>query len=300
MSFSEDYKRELWEEEPPRRPCCRHALAQGLLFCAQTQDAAFQIKLPAKELGEKIAEFLSHHLHTEVSRREGTHVGRPYLSAELISRPTYARFQRADMSDLPLSEVLGFDCENCARYFLRGVLIAAGSITDPLKSYHLEISCRDSATARRLSALFGEITVTPKTIKRPGGTHLYYKNSAEMEDIFSYLHARHTLFALINSKIEREIRNNENRATNCVAQNIQKAVRAAAEQSTAIECLKKSSEWDKLPTTLRATAELRLEHPDATLQELALLHLPPITKSGLNHRLQKLNAIAAEVAQKQN
>ena len=134
----------------------------------------------------------------------------------------------------------------------------------------------------------------PKIVRRKNGMHLYYKNSTAMEDVFSYLHAHKTLFALINQKIEREIRNDENRATNCVARNIQKAVTAAAEQTQAIERLRGSREWDRLSAPLRETAELRLSNPEATLSELALLHTPPITKSGLNHRLKKLSELAGE------
>ena len=100
----------------------------------------------------------------------------------------------------------------------------------------------------------------------------------------------------MSAKIERDIRNEENRATNCVAQNIQKAVRAASEQVAAIERLKHSGRWDTVDESLRITAELRLEYEDATLAELAARHNPPITKSGLNHRLQKLMELAGEMS----
>jgi DNA-binding protein WhiA len=81
-----------------------------------------------------------------------------------------------------------------------------------------------------------------------------------------------------------------------VAQNIQKAVRAAGEHMAAIDSLRESGAWDKLPLNLRETAELREANPDATLSELAHMHNPPITKSGLNHRLQKLTELARETA----
>jgi DNA-binding protein WhiA len=199
------------------------------------------------------------------------------------------------MSDLSLSHLLGFDCEACTRYFLRGAFITAGSVTDPAKTRQVTLSCRDGATARRLSEVLCEVGVPPHSIRRQNGMQLYYKNSVAIEDLFSYLHAHKTLFALINNKIEREIRNGENRATNCVAQNIQKAVKAAAAQTEAIEALQQSREWDKLSEMLRETALLRLSNPDATLSELALLHNPPITKSGLNHRLKKLTELASEL-----
>ena len=298
MSFSEQCKIELWEEEPPKKPCCRRAQTMGLLFGAEQEGGVFRLRLPGEDLGTRVAAFLEKQLHTTVELTAGKHVGRPYTALTLWSRAVYAQFQRADMSDLPLSHLLGFDCEACARYFLRGAFIAVGSVTDPSKTRQVTLSCRDGATARRLSEVLCEAKVPPHTIRRASGTQLYYKNSTAIEDLFSYLHAHKTLFALINNKIEREIRNDENRATNCVAQNIQKAVRAAAEQTEAIETLKGSREWDKLSETLRETALLRLDNPDATLAELALLHNPPITKSGLNHRLKKLTELALEVTQK--
>ena len=295
MSFSEECKIEFWEEEPPKKPCCRRALATGLLFCAETPGGAFSLTLPGS-LGERVADFLEKQLRTQVELVSFRRTGRDYCTLTLVSGSVRSQLQRADMSDLPLPKLLNFDCDACLRYFLRGVLIAAGSITDPIKTHHMEISCRDATTAHRLSSLWAEISDEPKFIRRRGGVNLYYKNSVAMEDIFSYLHARRTLFALINSKIERDIRNNENRATNCVAQNIQKAVRAAGEHMAAIELLRESGAWDKLPLNLRETAELREANPDATLSELAHMHNPPITKSGLNHRLQKLTELARETA----
>ena len=299
MSFSQECKIEFWEEEPPKKPCCRRALAQGLLFCAEVQDGMFRLSVPGEDLGERVAAFLEKQLHTTVRATSFCHVGNPYTALELVSRATCAQFQRADISDLPLSRLLGFDCDTCTRYFLRGAFITSGSMTDPAKAWHMEFSCRDSATARRLSEVLDEIHAPPRTIKRKNGTHLYYKNSTVMEELLSHLHANRTLFAVINAKIEREIRNEENRATNCVAQNIQKAVYAASEHIAAIEFVRASETWDKLPEALRETAELRLQYPDSTLAELALLHNPPITKSGLNHRLKKMIKLAKEI-QEQN
>jgi DNA-binding protein WhiA len=267
----------------------------GLLFGAEQEGGVFRLRLPGEELGQRVAAFLEKQLHTEVEQVAGNHRGNPYIAISLWSKSVYAQFQRADMSDLPLSRLLGFDCDACKRYFLRGAFITAGSMTDPTKAWHMEFSCRDGATARRLAEVLTEVGASPRTIKRKNGTHLYYKNSTVIEELLSYLQANRTLFAIINTKIEREIRNDENRATNCVAQNIHKAVCAASEHIAAIEELRGSKEWDKLPEALRETAELRLQNPDSTLSELALLHNPPITKSGLNHRLKKMIQLAGEL-----
>ena len=97
---------------------------------------------------------------------------------------------------------------------------------------------------------------------------------------------------IMNLRIERDIRNQENRATNCVTKNIEKSVSASAKQMDAIEKLILSGMLAQLPETIRITARLRAENPDASLEELRNLHVPPITKSGLNHRLQKILAEA--------
>ena len=299
MTFSEECKQELLEEDVPRHPCCRHAMVAGLLFCADTADGVFRHTYAGDAIGQRVEAFLQKELRTEVSGEHFYRVGRPYIRLTLYSRRLLSLLQRANISDLPLSRLLGFECEHCLRYFLRGIFVAVGSVTDLQKSYHMEFSCGDSTTAHRVRELLSQIAAPPATVHRKDGTHLYYKSSAAMEDVFSYLHARRALFALINIKIERDIRNQENRATNCVAQNIQKAVHAATQQTEAIEALRATPAWDMLPKSLRDTAQLRLEFPDATLAELASRHNPPITKSGLNHRLQKLAALAAEQSTKQ-
>ena len=295
MSFSDECKIELLCEELPKKSCCRRAMAQGLLFCADMAGGVFRFDVPGGEVGEGIVSFLSHQLHTQISQQPFERVGRPYLSLALVSRGAMAQLQRADMSDLPLPRTLGFDCEGWTRAFLQGVFVATGSMTDPGKAYHFELSCRSTSAARRVEQLLCEVATPPKTVRRRGGVNLYYKSSAAIEDVLSYLRANRALFSLINHKIERDIRNEENRATNCVAKNIQKAVDAASAQVAAIQRLKKSRAWDKLSEQLRTTAELRLQYEDATLAELALRHNPPITKSGLNHRLQKLSEMSEEL-----
>jgi len=105
MSFSQECKIEFWEEDPPKKPCCRRALAQGLLFCAEAQDGVFRLNIPDVELGEQIAAFLEKQLHTTVRTTSLCRMGNEYLALELVSRATNAQFQRADMSDLPLSRL---------------------------------------------------------------------------------------------------------------------------------------------------------------------------------------------------
>ena len=116
-----------------------------------------------------------------------------------------------------------------------------------------------------------------------------------ISDILYYTGAVKMSFEYSNTGIEKEIRNYENRATNCVAKNIYRAVNASHKQIEAIEALIESHKFDSLPEELRETALIRLNNPESTMIELSLMHSPPISKSGLNHRLKKIVEFAIHI-----
>ena len=130
--------------------------------------------------------------------------------------------------------------------------------------------------------------VPPSKTKRNGKIGLFYRNESAIEDFLTTCGASHMLFTLFNSQIEKDIRNLENRATNCVTKNILRSVEAAHQQAIAIEKLKEFGFFDELPKEVQITAELRLDNQETPLSELALMHTPPISKSGLNHRLARI------------
>ncbi len=297
MLFSEQCKKEWIEEEPPKNPCCRYALVYGLAFCARVEGQRMYFDFPNAEVATAAENALCGVLHAATESREIIQGRRRYVEVQVVSRRALSFLQKLSMSDLPLTELMDLKCEHCVRYFLRGVFTASAGITDPGHAYHLELHCRDEKSAAELITLLTSLGFPPKIIKRKRGVGLYYKDSAAIEDVLSYLHTHKALFALINSKINRDIRNAENRATNCDTRNIRRAVAASANQVAAIRALQNSLAWNHVPTALRETAELRLLHPDASMVELAAEHDPPITKSGLNHRMQKLVQMAQESAE---
>ena len=124
------------------------------------------------------------------------------------------------------------------------------------------------------------------------------KNGGNIQEVLAHLGATASVFHFFNAQIEREIRNNENRATNCVAENIGRSMRAGARQTAAIRYLAEQELLLSLSDDLRYTAHLRLDNPEATLAELAAMHTPPITKSGLNHRLEKIMAFYEKALRK--
>ena len=184
--------------------------------------------------------------------------------------------------------ILKFSCDACRSAFLRGAFLAYGTVNDPRKSFHLEFSLPNGWGAEALCGVLITLGYPPRAILRKGNVGLYFKDSASVEDLITAMGAHHGLFEVINSRIERDIRNNENRATNCVAKNIEKTISAATRHMEAINKLMEHGKMENLPEGVRYTAMLRYRNPDATLDELARMHEPTISKSGLSHRLQKL------------
>ena len=135
----------------------------------------------------------------------------------------------------------------------------------------------------------------PRKIQRGAKHCLYYKNNGAILDFLYCIGSNHSGLYMANSFIERDIRNNENRATNCVARNISRSVFASQKQLGAIEKLMETGKLDALPEELQYTARLRAENDSASMSELAALHEPPISKSGLNGRLQKLMEAAEDL-----
>lgn len=184
------------------------------------------------------------------------------------------------------------DC--CRRAFLRGAFLAGGSVTDPEKRYHLELSTTHLKVSRETELLLDELALKPKATERKGSSVLYFKQSEAIEDFLTLIGAPVSAMAVMSAKIEKDWRNDANRKTNCDAANVDKAVAAAQEQLAALRRLEERGQFDTLPEKLRHTAELRRAHPEVTLQELAELHEPPLTKSAVNHRLRKLLALGNE------
>lgn len=186
------------------------------------------------------------------------------------------------------------DC--CKAAFLRGAFLAGGSVTDPEKGYHLEMTTTHQSVAREAYALMQEVLgFYPKTATRGGGQVLYIKQSDLISDCLTFLSAPVAAMGIIEAKLEKELNNKVNRRCNCDEANTSKVVEAAQEQLAAIRTLKESGQLANLPNKLLQAAAAREENPAASLTELAAMMEPPITKPAMNHRLKKLVQLAQEV-----
>lgn len=185
--------------------------------------------------------------------------------------------------------------ECCRTAFLRGAFLAGGSVTDPEKRYHLELAGNHRQASRELCALLTEMGFLPRMVTRGAATVIYFKQSEHIEDLLTKLGAPVAAMDIMTTKVDKAIRNGANRAMNCDIANVNKILEAATEQQSAIEALAKSGRLDRLPEKLQQTAQLRLEHPELSLAQLAELCDPPVSKSCMNHRMRKLNEEAKKL-----
>ena len=179
--------------------------------------------------------------------------------------------------------------EDCCRMsFLRGAFLAGGSVTDPEKRYHLELSTSHVQASREVSALLQEMGFLPRSVMRGGSAVIYFKQSEHIEDLLTTLGAPVAATEIMTAKVDKEIRNGANRAMNCDMANVNKTLDAVAAQQEAIEKLEKAGQLEKLPEKIQETARLRMQNPELPLAQLAALFDPPISKSCLNHRIRKI------------
>ena len=178
------------------------------------------------------------------------------------------------------------DC--CRTAFLRGAFLAGGSVTDPEKRYHLELSTSHIQASREVSALLQEMGFLPRSVMRGGSAVIYFKQSEHIEDLLTTLGAPVAATEIMTAKVDKEIRNGANRAMNCDMANVNKTLDAVAAQQEAIKKLESAGQLDKLPEKIQETARLRMQNPELPLAQLAALFDPPISKSCLNHRIRKI------------
>ena len=182
----------------------------------------------------------------------------------------------------------------CRKAYLRGAFLGGGSVSDPEKAYHLEFIAHSEKYGESLCSLIREFDLHAKLIERKNNYVVYLKEGEHIVNLLSLIGAHTALLNLENIRIYKDMRNNINRIVNCETANLSKTVNAAIRQTENIEYIRDRIGFSVLPPGLREIAELRLSYPDASLRELGDMLTPKVGKSGVNHRLRKLDRIAEE------
>jgi len=185
--------------------------------------------------------------------------------------------------------------ECCKASFVSGAFLGGGYVKTPKNGYHFEIKTHYHNLSRDLADVMTDIGFEPKMVTRKSEYVLYIKQSDVICDILGLFGATDSMFELCNVKIYNDMKNKVTRRANCDIANINKAVAAASEQLAAINKIKNKVGLGALPEALEEIANLRLLNPEANLKELGDLVNPPISKSGVNHRLKKIIKISEEI-----
>jgi len=301
MSFTSQIKSELCKIEN-KKSCCLRAECYGAwLFskCFSIKENAFTTE--SAPVARRMLDLAA--AGAEVSAQLTYAVSRRKQPAYKVSLPEeqerlrlLSKFGHSGLEpNLRINRaVLEDSC--CLVAFLRGCFLVCGNATDPNKGYHLEFAAPYKNLASDLYTLLGEaetFQINPAVVRRPGGYGVYLKDSGQIENLLTFLGATRASMELMQVKMYKEVKNNINRKTNFETANMDKTYSAAARQIAAIAAISDSRGLDSLPENLQELAALRLSNPELTLRELG--EYLGISRSGVNHRLQKLLEIGEKI-----
>lgn len=195
-------------------------------------------------------------------------------------------------SEIPVELV---DSDILRRAYIRGVFLGGGSMTDPKRSYHLEIVTQSEEYAGHLIDLIENYNIYPRMSYRKESIVVYLKESEQISDFLALIGAYEAVMALENTRIQKNVRNQVNRLVNCETANLNKSIDAAQRQIQHINLIASCMGLERLPDSLRQAAEVRLNHPEESLKDLGQLLDPPVGKSGMNHRMRRLEELAMQL-----
>ena len=299
MSFASEIRRELCDLE--QSECCQHAEAYGMFLFGHSFSAQ-EILLQTES--ETVARHAAGLLAAETGvfaeirsplKRTGGRIHTLVVPQEQCAAVLQCFGHTGHEPNLRINrENLEDEC--CLAAFLRGAFLSCGTMTDPMKQYHFEFRIPKYNLFRDAEVLVGELPVSVHfSVSERKNTHvLYCKASEEITDLLTYLGAVNASMELMQVKMLKEVRNTANRLRNLDTANIDKTISASAQQLSAIRVLRESGRLEQLPVQLQELAQLREENPEMSLRELGEKLSEPLSRSGVNHRLERLIRLAEE------
>ena len=302
ISFSGGAKSEICRVFPQKK-CCALAQCFGiLLFCNSFGGDGIRIITENRDFAQNLPKLFKKAFGISFDQQPDMD-GPGKLIFQIIDKEKLSVVMAAygfDVKDtlslhvnLPVVEE-----ECCKAAFLRGAFLAGGSVTDPLKGYHMEITTTHQSVARETYTIMWEtMGFYPKNAQRGGAQVLYLKQCDLISDFLTFLGAPVAAMGMMEARLEKEMNNKVNRRCNCDDANTSKVVEAAQEQLSAIRILRERGLIESMPGKLQQAVLAREENPEASLTELASLMQPAISKPAMNHRLKKIVELAKEAIQ---
>ena len=304
MDHNQTYARKVKDEliaTPTRHLHCQWIeLGTALLCVGRFRNGS--IVLTTAHVG--FADLLSKLLDSQYRIRPVLQAGREMVTVTVTEPAVVAQISQ------DLANTFGFDpglgtivppgslAPCCRQAALRAFFLACGSISDPHQAYHLEFSIRRADTAGWLIALLAASDIIASSLERHGHIVVYCKDGQMVSDFLLQSGAHQSMLAFETLRVEKEMRNTVNRVVNCDSANTQRLANASARQLELFEELQAAGLVGLLSEDLVQALQARLEHPDLSLKELGESLNPPLGKSGMNHRLKKLEGLATELLEK--
>jgi DNA-binding protein WhiA len=312
MSFSAKVKSEVCRigeltREEAKAELAAVMKASGTLSLGSNKQLSFRVTTENPSIARRMFKLLKQYfnIHTKLLVKKSNAFKKNNIYMVIITEEMGVRSLLKEMGVLSSSEgIISLDYgipmvllenDDCKKAYIRGAFLGAGSISNPEKNYHVEFVTHNLDYAEELSRLINSYAISSKVIQRKGSHIIYIKEGEQIVDLLNIIGAHTSLLELENVRIMKEMRNNVNRLVNCETANLSKTVNAAIRQVESIKLIQAELGLQRLPKNLRDIAELRLVYPDESLKELGDLLNPPVGKSGVNHRLRRIEKIAEEL-----
>lgn len=276
MTFSNQVKDEILNFDNKIKKCCAFSFLYGFMFTANYFDDYIQQSFTSVKNAKNL-ENTCNQLFWKSSELFQIDSRKITLKSNLIRYSTFAEIKNNV-----------FKCPHCPEFYLKGLFSSRGTVCDPSKTYQLELILLSSEQADEIKQFLIELGLNPHVSKRGKRYVVYFKRNEDIEDFLIHIGAKNSAFIVMNSKINKEIRNTANRITNCDSANINKSIVASQKYVDAIRGIIEKNMLECLPKHLQETAKLRLEHIDLNFSDLGLKFNPAISKSGVYHRLEKI------------
>lgn len=272
MSFSADVKKTICKTEYDCPSCRLSELSGFFSFIGRTTEDGIRYSIAVGDIAERIQTALFDELGIKPNREEKHYT---ILDGD---------FRRL------MTEITGDTCiyECCKMAYIRGAFMGGGSVNAPDKKYHLEFATRSEKTAKHLVGILEEFDFHPKVTSRKDKFVVYIKEGAKISDLLGHITDGMAGLEFLSAQVEKEYTSSTQRLVNCDNANLNKLAKASSRHIVAIKKIKSARKWSRLPEVLREIGELRLKHPEASLETLGTMTEQRIGKSGVNHRLNRI------------
>ena len=293
MSFSSEQKKEI-TDHTYKSSCCRRALLSGILFGkGQVDGKTVTMSFDKAEYADYASKLIREFYGKDGEIYRQSQGGRSIKIS--FASPSAAKYisEIDNLSDFDLCDIITMRCSSCLSSFLRGVFLASGRLSDPKKQFSLEFTLGDRA--EKFKKILDDLSMSPLISHKKIGDTVYFRKGDEIESFYGHAGLNRVVFDIIETKIKSLARRESQRYLNCVTSNYDRMAAVSERQVSIISRLDELQLLSSLPEELEETARLKLRYPDLPLSALAAQMTPAISKSGLSHRLKKIEEIGARL-----